>query len=164
MPLAIGQAAAYISQRAPRTTVARYLNEFCKSDKSRANLLNRDAGDLRRDSNASNSIFTTWQISFEYIRGKRPSAARLLSLMSFFDRQGIPEFLLRYYDDTEDDSDIDLKNKSDIDLEDDSHTNFDDDVFTLTNYSLITTNVDNDHFEMHRLVQFSTKKMAGTEQ
>lgn len=45
MPLAISQAAAYINQRAPRITVAKYLDEFHKNDKNRASLLNRDAGD-----------------------------------------------------------------------------------------------------------------------
>ena len=50
----------------------------------------RDAGDTRRDWSAVHSIFMTWQISFDHIRGQRPSAARLLSLMSLFDRQGIP--------------------------------------------------------------------------
>ncbi|KAK4194959.1 hypothetical protein QBC40DRAFT_311056 [Triangularia verruculosa] len=34
-------------------------------------------------------------ISFNYIRSKRPSAADLLSLMSFFDRQGIPMWVLK---------------------------------------------------------------------
>lgn len=37
----------------------------------------------------------TWQISFEYIQQKRPSAADLLLLMSFFDRQGIPRSVLQ---------------------------------------------------------------------
>ena len=94
---------------------------------------NIDAGDPRGDSQASNSIITTWQISFEYIRNKRPSAARLLSLMSFFDRQGIPEFLLHRYDSREDSSDFYLKNKSEIDLKTDDDIEFKDDLLILTN-------------------------------
>ncbi|KAI4264893.1 MAG: hypothetical protein L6R42_000007 [Xanthoria sp. 1 TBL-2021] len=94
MPLAISQAAAYIRQRAPRTTVSRYLNDFRRSEKDRASLLNVAVRDRRRDGKALNSILGTWQISFEYIRSNRPSAARLLSLISFFDRQGIPEELI----------------------------------------------------------------------
>ena len=161
MPLAISQAAAFIIQRAPRTTVASYLDDFRKSDRNRENLLNRDAGDLRRDTNASNSIITTWQISFEHIRHERPSATRLLSLMSLFDRQGIPESLIHRYDeedDEEESSDIELKAKADKDLEDASRMEFENDVFALTSYSLITTDVNGDQFEMHRLVQLSTKK------
>jgi hypothetical protein len=94
MPLAITQAAAYISQRAPRINISKYLYDFRGSDKNRARLLQNDTGDIRRDSTASNSIIVTWQISFEHIRKERSSAARLLSLMSLFDRQGIPEALL----------------------------------------------------------------------
>ncbi len=98
MPLAIVQAAAYISQRAPRYSVRDYLRDFQKSDRKRTSLLDREGGQLRRDREAKNSILITWQISFDYIREIRPSAADLLSLMSFFDRQGIPEDLLRSQD------------------------------------------------------------------
>lgn len=41
------------------------------------------------------SIIVRWQMSFELIQRMRPSATDLLSLMSFFDRQGIPEHVLR---------------------------------------------------------------------
>ncbi|RYO89186.1 hypothetical protein DL766_006149 [Monosporascus sp. MC13-8B] len=95
MPLAIVQAAAYISHRAPRFSPKQYLEEFKKSDRKRTRLLKRDEGQLRRDWEAKNSIIITWQISFDHIHKTRPSAADLLSLMSFFDRQGIPEALLR---------------------------------------------------------------------
>ncbi|KAF2471726.1 uncharacterized protein BDR25DRAFT_324880 [Lindgomyces ingoldianus] len=95
MPLAIMQAAAYLAQRGPRCPVRQYLYGFKKSERKQSSLLNRDGGQLRRDWEANNSIIVTWQISFEHIQQTRPSAAELLSLMSFFDRQGIPEELLR---------------------------------------------------------------------
>jgi hypothetical protein len=57
--------------------------------------LNRDEGDVRRDRAVTNSIILTWEISFEHIRKIRHSAAGLLSLMSFFDCQAIPETLLK---------------------------------------------------------------------
>lgn len=95
MPLALVQAAAYISQRAPLCSVAQYLDQFRKSERKRTSLLSYDKDHLRRDREAKNSIITTWQISFEYIQQTRPSAADLLSLMSFFDRQGIPKNVLQ---------------------------------------------------------------------
>ncbi|KAK3177705.1 hypothetical protein K4F52_009553 [Lecanicillium sp. MT-2017a] len=95
MPLAIVQAAAYVVQRRPRYSLQKYLDEFRNSDRRKANLLSLEGGELRRDAKAKNSILATWQISFNYIRKIRPSAADLLSLMSFCDRQGIPEILLR---------------------------------------------------------------------
>jgi hypothetical protein len=95
MPLAIVQAAAYIVQRTPRCSVQQYLKEFRKSDQKKTSLLNYEGGHLRRDWEAKNSIIITWEISFDYIHQNRPSAADLLSLMSFFDRQGIPVALVR---------------------------------------------------------------------
>ena len=145
MPLAITQAAGYINRLAPRSSVSKYLDQLRKSDKSKANLLNRDAGDLRRDPRVSNSIITTWQISFEHIRGARPSAAGLLSLMSFFNHQGIPEFVLREY-----------VNSADGDPEEDRELEFEDDLATLRSFSLVVADIAGHTFEMHRLVQFAT--------
>ncbi|KIM96916.1 hypothetical protein OIDMADRAFT_131494 [Oidiodendron maius Zn] len=142
MPLAITQAAAYIGQRAPRATVSKYLQDLHKGDRDRANLLDTDVGDFRRDGTASNSIIATWQISFAYIRRVRPSATRLLSLMSLFDRQGIPESLL----------------DSSYQENDDASLDFEDDLNILMSFSLVTANVGGSQFEMHRLVQFSTKR------
>lgn len=148
MPLAITQAAAYIVQRSPRTSVARYLDDIRRSDRDRARLLKKDVGDSRRDGHASNSIIATWQISFEHIRQEVPAAARLLSLMSLFDRQGIPESLLRDQYAAEEDK---------VDKEDGA--NFDDDINTLASYSLVEmSGADGSEFEMHRLLQYSTKK------
>ena len=142
MPLAISQAAAYISQRAPLTTLSRYLQDIRKDDGYRTKLLSTDVRDSRRDGTASNSIIATWQISFEYIYSERISATRLLSLMSLFDRQGIPEDLLRshYQKDGDDNSDVE------------------DDLNMLMNFSLVATDKQGHQFEMHRLVQFSTRK------
>jgi tetratricopeptide (TPR) repeat protein len=142
MPLAITQAAAFIQQRGPRMSVSRYVDEVCRSDQNRARLLKEDVGDSRRDGCASNSIIATWQISFEYIRKHTPTAARLLSLMSMFDRQGIPESLLQEQYEGDEGVDADL----------------DDDIHTLSSFSLINMSADGREFEMHRLVQFSTKK------
>ncbi|KAH0533881.1 hypothetical protein FGG08_007500 [Glutinoglossum americanum] len=142
MPLAITQAAAYISQRAPRATISRYLQDLRKDGRDRAKLLDMDIGDSRRDGTASNSIIATWQISFKHIRRERPSATRLLSLMSLFDRQGIPESLLDgcYREDN------------------DAGSDFEDDLNILTSFSLVAMDVEGHQFEMHRLVQFSTRK------
>jgi hypothetical protein len=103
MPLAITQAAAFINQRSPHTTLPKYLHDLQKSNTDRARLLNKHVTDTRRDGKASNSIIMTWQISFENICNERPSASLLLSFMCLFDRQGIPKSLLngRYQDSNE---------------------------------------------------------------
>ena len=168
MPLAIVQAAAYISQRAPRCSVQRYLEDYRKSDREKTSLLNYEGGQLRRDWEAQNSIIITWQISFEYIFQSWPSAADLLSLMSFFDRQGIPEALVQKraeienghrsqekpdeYDGREEEEDNE-DNTSECSKDD----GFQDDVQTLRDYSFLSVGTDRT-FEMHALVQLATRK------
>ncbi|KAH8651688.1 hypothetical protein BGZ61DRAFT_406278 [Ilyonectria robusta] len=142
MPLAITQAAAFINRRAPRTSIPAYLDEFRRSDKKKASLLNKDAGDLRRDESASNSVVITWQITFEQIRRERPSAADLLSFMSFFNPQGIPKFVLQAYA---------------CDHGEDNEDDLDEDLETLRGYSLVAVTADREIFEMHALVQFCTR-------
>ncbi|KAF2195361.1 hypothetical protein K469DRAFT_545893, partial [Zopfia rhizophila CBS 207.26] len=152
MPLAITQAAAYINRRA-RMTIAGYVDEFRANDKRRESLLNQDVGDLRRDESASNSVVTTWQMSFERIRQERPSAAELLSLMSFFNLQGIPEKTLRRHNRT-------AARVGASDNEGEASHTFDEDLDTLHAYSLVTmttTTADNKMWEMHALVQFCTR-------
>lgn len=93
MPLAISQAASYIRARAPRFTVQQYVSRLKKSEHSLYRVLGKTESDLRRDRNAENSIFKTWQLSFNHIQSKHPAAADLLSLLSCYDGQAIPESL-----------------------------------------------------------------------
>ncbi|MCJ1386364.1 hypothetical protein MMC17_009490, partial [Xylographa soralifera] len=164
MPLAIVQAAAYISQRAPRCSVRQYLEDFKKSDRKRASLLNYEGEQLRRDRDAKNSIIITWQISFDHVRKIRPSAADLLSLMSFFDRQGIPEALLRdraeQGNSEQNQEEHDSDNEQDYDKDNISECSdeFEDDIVALRNFSFISINADGSTFEMHSLVQLATRK------
>jgi hypothetical protein len=168
MPLALVQAAAYIRQRASRCSVRQYLEEFHKSDRKRTGLLDCNGGHLRRDEEAKNPILITWQISFDHIFRVRRSAADLLSLMSFFDRQGIPEALLRDRNGTEnrprhrDVEDGSAKN-TDSDSDDSSSeacvdNGFEEDVLTLRNYFFIGITTDATTFNMHRLVQLAMRK------
>jgi hypothetical protein len=108
------------------------------------------AGDLRRDESASNSVVITWQMSFEQIRKKRPSAADLLSLMSFFNPQGIPETVLcvRLSESTA------LGGSSiDDDDDDDGGGGFHDDLDMLLGYLFVKVTADSEVCEMHQLVQ-----------
>jgi len=62
MPLALTQAAAYLRQMGGRCSIRKYTDKLRKSGKSKKSILDEDAGDLRRDREARNSIFLTWQI------------------------------------------------------------------------------------------------------
>ncbi|KAH6696593.1 hypothetical protein BKA61DRAFT_497997, partial [Leptodontidium sp. MPI-SDFR-AT-0119] len=94
-------------------------------------------------------------------------AFELLSLMSFFDRQGIPDTLLQNrsqqtetaignYVDTDtgysDDDDDDGTSKSSV------SDGFEEDVSVLRNYSFISVNTNGTSFEMHGLVQLAMRK------
>ncbi|GAB7335948.1 hypothetical protein MBLNU13_g08192t2 [Cladosporium sp. NU13] len=170
MPLALTQAAAYIYQNDGRCSIEQYLGKIQECDISGSSVLDINARDLRRDREANNSIMLTWQISFNQIREVRPSASDLLSLMSFFDRQAIPEALLHRRDSgqaesEEEGSTVDSDN-SEGGSEDartgnpsiDKTEEYERDIAVLRNYSLISSTTDRAVFEMHRLVQVATKK------
>ena len=167
MPLAIVQAAGYIKKRGQRCSVRDYIEKFQRSDKLKSNLLGRDGERIRRDWEAKNSILVTWHISFEHIYATRQSAAGLLSLMSFFDRQGIPEELINYRSDperTDKTSAADDNDSQEIEGEENvsdgsADDRFEDDIAMLKDYFFIsfTTKATNT-FEMYSLVQLATRK------
>lgn len=160
MPLAIIQAAAYISQRTPYCSVKQYLEQFQKSDDEKTSLLDMEAGQLRRDHEAKNSIIITWHISFNHIRKTRPSATKILSLISMFDRQGIPEYLVRNGIENKGPCEDQQTQESGIDIE--PCNGFEDDVHILKAYSFLSTtreqSTEQIAFEMHALVQLATRK------
>ena len=170
MPLAIVQAAAYIRHRTPRYSVRQYLEKFRKNDRQKSRLLGDDTGQFRRDLDAKNSIIITWQISFDHVQQTRPSAADLLSLMSLFDRQGIPEDLLRDRSEAQNEGDEgsphisgdnkleDSKDGASVSSMDDE---FEDDILVLRDYSFVF-GANNTTLEMHRLVQLATRKWLET--
>ena len=136
VPLAISQAGAYIRERAPLMNISKYLAEFRKSQDNQTTLLNSNHADLRRDSEVPNAVITSWQLSFDHVRVTYPKAADLLSLMSFFNRQAIPQFLIQGgYDDLA----------------------FCEVMGPLLNFSLVRAENTGQNFELHRLVQIVTR-------
>ncbi|KAI7300558.1 hypothetical protein KC326_g9320, partial [Hortaea werneckii] len=168
MPLALAQAGAYIKQRGSTYSVGHYLTQIKKSEKSQTRLLTSGSKELRRDEEARDSIILTWQISFDTIRATRPSAADLLSLMSMYNYQGIPEYLLRTRgsgtkpsarpllgpNDARSDIDESPSASDDEDLEE---IEFRDDISTLENFLFISTTFSNVAFEMHPLLQLAAR-------
>jgi tetratricopeptide (TPR) repeat protein len=138
LPLAISQAAAYINMGASRMTVSKYFDLLCYNESTQTRLLERETRDLRRDATLSNSIIKTWQISFEQVDACNAQSSQLLSLMSCLDRQGIPEFLISQF----------FKDP----LE------FEEALRPLDDFSFVTQMKRTPSFEMHRLVQISTRR------
>ncbi|KAF6806455.1 Kinesin light chain 5 [Colletotrichum sojae] len=152
IPLAIDQAAAYINKRSPRVTIQSYLDEFQKSENRKGTLLRSDRGDIRRYDGVSNSVVVTWQVTLEQIKREQPRAANLLSLMSYFHAQNIPECMLHDYSS----GNIGSKGANDKHAET-SIIDFEDDLDVLRGYSLVTITATPGLLEMHSLVQFCTK-------
>ncbi|KAJ5600860.1 hypothetical protein N7450_001927 [Penicillium hetheringtonii] len=137
IPLAISQAGSYIAHRSSRITVSRYLQLFYQSESNQAHLLQyEDAKDLRRDTSIRHAVITTWQISFERINREWPAAIDILALLGMFDRQGIPETLVRV---------------------DGDELLFEDAVAPLISHSLIRFELETASFDMHRIVQLSVR-------
>ncbi|KAB8067091.1 TPR-like protein [Aspergillus leporis] len=160
LPLAITQAASCIRNRIPRCSVRQYLTDFQASDYEAVKLLKKETACLDRDWEAENSVLMTWQMSFNCIQRQRASAADLLSLMSFFDRQDISEDLIRIHPNAVHTATSELRdNSSDEESSPEPGLCFDfeDDVEMLRNYSFISTNDCGISFSMHRLVQLTTR-------
>ncbi len=84
LPLAIIQAAAFINKN--NITIFEYLDALRADDKDIKDLLSEKLEDSRRDTDTSNSVIRTWNLSFEQIRKQKPRAVEILSLMPILDR------------------------------------------------------------------------------
>lgn len=138
MPLAITQAAAYISAKKAWMSVSEYLSLYRQGSINQGRLLEEDLGDLRRGPGVPNSVIRTWQISFDQIKSYQPQATRLLSLMSMLNCHSIPEILL-------------CSNEA-------NRLNFIESLALLDEFSLVTIENGGRTFEIHRLVQLATRK------
>ncbi|KAF2787966.1 TPR-like protein [Melanomma pulvis-pyrius CBS 109.77] len=172
MPLAISQAAAYISQRAPRESVKTYLERMKKGDKEAGQLLENDLPEAGRDRQRTNSIVATWQITFQYVRKTKPSAARLLSLICLFNGQRVPTPLLETeYIGNIMTTEMPVSStvpwwkrrggfrhrKQQAEMPKPNY-DFKDDWLTLTDLSLVDSQPPGLWLTMHPLVQFTTRK------
>jgi tetratricopeptide (TPR) repeat protein len=140
LPLAITQAAAYISENS--ISVEDYVKAFQAADSEMQDLLSVDLPDHRRDfemrSDMQNSVIRTWKVSFDQIRNQKPRAAEILSLMAVLDRQGIPKMLIR--------------------RDGERGTEFTTALGVLQAFSLVGAEKGGESFKMHRLVQISTQR------
>ena len=134
LPLALVQAAAFMGENSQ--SIDRYLQIYRGCDSSKIKLLSQNFEDNERDLDSKNPVAVTWAISFEQIKKNDHRAAELLSLMSVFDRQAIPQSLL-------------LLDKDEVELEKA--------LGTLKAFSLITPEHGRQAFNLHRLVYIATR-------
>ena len=134
LPLALTQAAAFMCRNT--VTTSDYLELYNESEADRLDLLSQEFQAFGRDL-VPNAIAATWTISFNQIKEKEPIAAQLLSVMSFFDRQDIPKALLPRGECTT--------------------VQFEMALGVLQGYSMITASSSEKAYDMHRLIQISTR-------
>ena len=114
-----------------RKNVSQYLESYRRNDSTRIQLLGQKTKYHGREARPLESVLTTWWISFESIKTENPRAAELLSIMSFLDRQGIPDSL--------------------VTLDDEDPFVFDDAIGLLCAFSLISRDPSGNASNMHRL-------------
>jgi tetratricopeptide (TPR) repeat protein len=134
LPLAIVQAACYIRRNGG--TAARYLQLMHKTEKDRMRLASREFHDSTRYRRLANAVATTWLISFNQIEDSDPSAADLLKFISYLEPKAIPRSILPTLDCEEE---IDFS------------------IGTLCSYGFLTRRDDANMFDVHSLVQLSTR-------
>jgi tetratricopeptide (TPR) repeat protein len=147
LPLAIAGAAAFM--RTTKTLPGEYLNMFNSTRTNQASLLMKKFNDIRRDpqqdeaggaedeEGMTESVLTTYYITFRRIQKLCPLSADLLRLFAYLDRQAVPEeFLLQ------------LDGATDVIL-------FREAVGYFLGFSLITRDTDSGSYDVHRLVHLS---------
>lgn len=94
LPLAMGQAAAFITENS--LSVTRYLRMF-EDDAAAADLLQRGVQESGRPSDVPNSVYATWKLSITQIQEQNPKSAELIFLMAHYEQVQIPVALLRHH-------------------------------------------------------------------
>ncbi|KAK2849627.1 hypothetical protein FQN49_005572 [Arthroderma sp. PD_2] len=96
IPLAIVQAAAHLRRKGPHFSISELLETLRGSnDANKLKIFEYKKEDYPWGWGVHESIMRTWQRSFENMQEIRPSAAEILSYMSFFDPHNIPRALVR---------------------------------------------------------------------
>ncbi|KAI9692088.1 MAG: hypothetical protein M1820_009523 [Bogoriella megaspora] len=169
LPLAMAQVAAYLNERWPGIPIRQCIEDLRVSDSAKMNLLLGKMNDMRQDQEANHPILSTFFTSFNYLREERASAADLLSIVSFFQPDEIPQVLIQTWINMRDyKQDQEGKPLNDVDYSTDSKArpmpsdNFEEDILTLQEHAVLFTNTDRGTFFVHRLVQLAVRKWLET--
>jgi Tetratricopeptide repeat len=150
LPLALVQAAAFIQENTME--VNEYLHLLDKSDQNLVELLG-EFETVGRDSGTPRAVTETWILSFEQILRQNAFASELLSLMSFFDKQAIPQaFLLHYSERASREDETQL-----VGINRGSDIQYQKALGILKAFSFVSEGKDH-NLDMHRLVQLVTRK------
>lgn len=143
LPLAISQAAFYICRH--NGTVTRYLELMHKTENDWMRLASRDFHDSTRYRKLPNAVTTTWLISYHQIKDSDPYAADLLNFISFLEPKAIPRSILPT---------TGLDSEEEMDYA----------IGTLCSYGFLIRSSGEDMFDIHSLVQLSTRAWIAEDQ
>ncbi|QLI64057.1 uncharacterized protein G6M90_00g027130 [Metarhizium brunneum] len=135
LPLAITQAIAFILENG--ISMADYLRLLTSDEEESIKLLSDDLHDERRYSDVPHSVIKSFSLSFDLLKKREPRSAELLSQMCYLDRQQI--------------------SCSCFSRGKEPGVDFIKDLGPLRSFRLLTADKSRESFEMHRLVQLSTK-------
>ncbi len=137
LPLAIKQASAYINEN--QISADEYVGIYKSSEDEEIYLLSREFEDMGRydSKDMKNPIATTWIISFRQILNTVPLAADFLRIICFLAEQDVPQSLFEGYCS--------------------SRAQVAEAIGTLKAYGFITKRDDTRSYDLHRLVQVSTR-------
>jgi len=146
VPLAIVGVASFMTETG--TTPTEYWNISQGKEEQKKRLLFEGFEDFRRETDMTESILSTYFITFDRIKQQLPEAMDLLALIAFFDRQNIPEALLKGSGLPGMDNPIEFHAA----------------IGKLSGFSLVTRSGDKSVYELHRLVQQSIKGYLSSEE
>lgn len=132
LPLAITVSAAFMVRNSIDIRTFLCILEDEQKDSS-----GEERASLRSEEARSNPVFLSWKLSFDHIRTKEPETADLLALMSMYERQAIPMYLLQGTDVTA----FDFHRR----------------IGTLIGFSLISFGQERYTYKIHRLVRLATR-------
>ena len=143
LPLALEQAAAYISSSPLPLNFKDYLNRY---NEVKLRLLKQQpATALSLEAQHRLSIHTTWMMNFEYVKERSPAAAKIMRISAFFESEcipfnvinpGSPEF-----------------NQEELTESSFCYSDIGDILKILSSYSLFTVDHQCKLFRVHKLVQ-----------
>jgi len=152
LPLAVVGATSFIVEM--DTSPSEYLELLNSTKQTRQRLLSTEFNDIHREvsegsgGDMTESVLSTYFITFKQIERQLPLAADILRLSAFLDRQGIPEELLAKSE-LDGISDKVLIRKA---------------IGKLVDFSLITRAEGGEIFALHRLVHLSIEKYLSLEE
>jgi hypothetical protein len=90
LPQAIKQAASYVRTSRGRPSLTGYLKLFNATEQNQKKLLENTFSDETRNSDLSNAVILTLEISMNLTQTQRPGSSKLLSILSLLSRETIP--------------------------------------------------------------------------